>query len=137
MCIRDRMATAWVIRRFVDPDAWFEFVPRAAEAGAVDGITFDLRGAELGHDGDRCTLDAVIEKYELTDEALQRMALIIRGADLPHDEGAPPESPGVLAIFTGIRDTCHTDQERLERGSMVCDALYAYCAVTAHAGRSL
>ena len=133
----DRTATAWAIRRFVDPDAWFEFVPRTVDLSTVDGITFDLRGAELGHTRERCTLDSLIEKYELTDEALHRMAMIIRGADLPHDEEAPPESPGVLAIFTGIRDSCETDVERLERGSVVCDALYVYCVATAQASRSL
>jgi hypothetical protein len=127
----DRIATAWAIRRFVDSEAAFEFVPRTADVSDVDGITFDLRGADLGHRRGRCTLDDLIETYELTDDALRRMAVIIRGADLPHEEAATPaESPGVLAVFTGVRDSCDTDAERLERGWIVCDALYAYCSQT-------
>jgi hypothetical protein len=133
----DRIATAWAIRRFVDPDASFAFVPRSADVAGIDGITFDVRGAELGHRRGRCTFDALIEKHELADEGLRRMAVIIRGADLPQDDVAPPESPGVLAVFTGIRDSCDTDEDRLTRGSAVCDALYAYCAQTEQAGRSL
>jgi hypothetical protein len=131
----DRMATAWAIRRFVDPQASFEFVSRSVDINEVEGITFDVRGAELGHRRGRCTFDAVLEKYELYSEALQQMAAIIRGADLPLEEDAPPESPGVLAIFTGIRDSSQTDAERLERGSSVCDALYAYCVATRHTSR--
>jgi hypothetical protein len=130
----DRIATAWAIRRFVDPDATFGFVPRSVELNSVEGIPFDVRGAELGHRRGRCTFDALIEKYELADEGLRRMAAIIRGADLPHEDTIPPEAPGVLAIFTGVRDTCATDEERLERGSAVCDALYTYCSQTREAG---
>lgn len=123
----DRIATAWAIRRFVDTDATFQFVARTKDVTPLQGIPFDLRGAELGHRGGRCTLEALIEKYELTDEALRRMARIIRAADLPQDEPTPAVAAGVLAIFDGIRDGSKTDQERLERGTVVCDALYAYC----------
>jgi hypothetical protein len=130
----DRIATAWAIRRFVDPDATFGFVPRSVELSSVEGIPFDVRGAELGHRRGKCTFDALIEKHELADDGLRRMAAIIRGADLPHEDTIPPEAPGVLAIFTGVRDTCTTDDERLERGSVVCDALYAYCSQTREAG---
>jgi hypothetical protein len=123
----DRIATAWAIRRFVDRDATFEFVPRTRDVSKLAGIPFDIRGAELGHRDGRCTFESLLEKYELRDPALRRMASIIRGADLPHEEGAPPESPGVLAIFDGIRDGAATDAQRLEAGVIVCDALYAYC----------
>ena len=92
------------------------------------GIPFDIRGAELGHRDGRCTFESLLAKHELRDLALRRMAAIIRGADLPYEDGAPPESAGVAAIFDGIRDTGATDEERLERGSAVCDVLYAYCA---------
>lgn len=83
---------------------------------------------ELSHRNGRCTLEALIEKYELTDEALARLARIIRAADLPQDEPAPPEALGVLAIFNGISDCSPSDEERLERGFEVCEALYAYCS---------
>ena len=123
----DRIATAWAIRRLVAPEATFEFVPRTRDVSRLDGTPFDIRGAELSHRDGRCTFERLLEKYELRDRALARMGAIIRGADLPHEDVLPPESAGVLAVFDGIRDTSTTDDERLERGSAVCDALYAYC----------
>lgn len=123
----DRIATAWAIRRFVDPDASFDFVRRTRDVSKLDGIAFDIRGAELSHRNGRCTFEQLVDKYELRDPALARMGAIIRGADLPHEDGVPPESPGVLAVIDGIRDTSPTDALRLERGAAVCEALYAYC----------
>jgi hypothetical protein len=123
----DRIATAWAIRRFVDPGATFAFVPRARDVRSMPGIPFDVRGAELSHRCGRCTLEALIEKYELTDAALHEMALVIRAADLPQEEPTPAIAPGVLAIFDGIRDSSRNDGERLELGLVVCDALYAFC----------
>lgn len=130
----DRIATAWAIRRFVDPAATFEFVPWRADPRKLDGIAFDVRGAELSHRGGRCTLEALIEKYELADDALSRMARIIRAADLPHLEPATIEASGVRAVFDGIRDASDSDEGRLERGFVVCDALYAYCRANKQGG---
>jgi hypothetical protein len=130
-------ASGWAIRRFVDADATFEFVPRTRDVSGADGIPFDLRGAELGHHQGRCTLEALIDKYEIADEALGRMARIIRAADLPQDDPVPAVAPGVLAIFDGIRDGCETDEERLAKGFVVCDALYAYCRQTKEAASEL
>jgi hypothetical protein len=123
----DRIATAWAIRRFIDPEATFEFVPRTRDLRGIDAIPFDIRGAELGHRGERCTLEALIEKYELRDQALSAMARIIRAADLPDQEPAPEVAIGVQAIFDGIRDGSQTDEERLAKGVVVCDALYSFC----------
>lgn len=123
----DRTATAWAIRRFIDPDATFEFVPRTRDIRKLIGVPFDIRGAELSHRDGRCTFECLLDKYEMRDRALRRMATIVRGADLPHEDATPPESAGLLAIFDGIRDGSATDEERLERGGVVCDALYAYC----------
>src|SRR5205807_6850019 len=133
----DRIATAWAIRRFVDPGATFEFVPRTRDVAGAAGIAFDLRGAELGHRQGRCTLEALIDKYEIADEALRRMARIIRAADLPQEDPLPLVAPGVLAIFDGIRDGCNTDEERLSNGFVVCDALYTYCRQTTEAASEL
>lgn len=130
----DRIATAWAIRRFVDPQATFEFVPWRSDPRQIVGVPFDIRGAELSHRGGRCTLEALISKYELADEALRRMSRIIRAADLPQEEPAPPEAAGVLAIFDGIRDSSPNDEQRLERGFVACDALYAYCQHSKQAG---
>jgi hypothetical protein len=123
----DRIATAWTIRRYLDPNATFEFVPRTRDVTQMRGVPFDLRGAELGHRNGRCTLESLIEKYEIADDALGRMARIIRAADTPQEDTAPIVAAGVRAIFDGIRDGCATDEGRLQSGFVVCEALYAYC----------
>jgi hypothetical protein len=123
----DRIATAWAIRRFVDPDSTFEFVPRTRDVTQLDAIPFDVRGAELGHHAGRCTFEALIAKYELSEPGLGRMAAIIRSADVPYEDDAPSEAAGVAAIFDGLRDANMSDEDRLARGIVVCDALYAFC----------
>lgn len=124
----DRIATAWAIRRFVDQEASFAFVPRTKDVDRMDGTAFDIRGAELSHRGPRCTFEVLVEHHGLADPALARMGLIVRGADLPHEDAAPPESNGVRAVFDGLRDADLSDDERLRIGSAFCDALYAYCS---------
>ena len=124
----DRIATAWAILRFVDPAATFEFVPRNRDVRQLDAIPFDIRGAELGHHAGRCTFEALIAKYELSGSGLKRMAAIIRSADVPYEDDAPVEAAGVAAIFDGLRDADASDEERLARGMVVCDALYAFCS---------
>ena len=133
----DRTATAWAIRRFVDPAATFEFVSWGTDTKRISGVAFDVRGAELSHRGGRCTLEALVDKYELADPALGRLAGIIRAADLPQSEPAPSEAAGVRAIFDGIRDNGSSDEERLEQGFVVCDALYAYCRQNKDAGSAI
>ena len=80
---------------------------------------------------------AGIAKYELSDSALGRMAQVIRAADLPQEEPAPAIAAGVLAIFDGIRDGSETDEERLQRGFVVCEALYTYCRNSKEAASAL
>jgi hypothetical protein len=123
----DRIATAWAIRKFVDPDATFRFVPRTRDVRGMDGIPFDVRGAALTHRDGRCTFEVLLGTYSLDDPALTRMSRVIHAADLPQDEPSTSLSPGILAIFDGIRDGSETDEERLTRGFVVCDALYQYC----------
>jgi hypothetical protein len=122
----DRIATAWAIRRFVDPEATFVFVDRNRDVRGLDAIPFDIRGAELGHRGGRCSFETLLAVYELTDPGLRRMAAIIRAVDLDEDD-CPAEAAGVAAIFDGLRDSDLSDQGRLERGFAVCDGLYSYC----------
>lgn len=124
----DRIATAWAIRRFVEAEATFAFVPRTKDIDAIAGTPFDIRGAELSHHGARCTFEVLLERHRLTDPALGRLGLIVRGADLPTEDAAPPESSGVRAVFDGLRDADVSDEERLRIGSAFCDALYAFCA---------
>ena len=125
----DRIACPWLIRRFVDEDAEFLYVPPdevlrvAKETGAVP---FDVPGVELGHDGPLCSFDAILKKYKLTDPALQVMAAIIRGADTNRLDLAP-ECPGVYAILIGLSRNFADDHEQLEHGMIVCEALYSWC----------
>jgi hypothetical protein len=124
----DRIATAWAIRKFVDAQATFEFVPRTRDVRGMDGIPFDVRGAALSHRGGRCTFEVLLETYDLEESALRQMAKVIHAADLPQDESSTSLAPGVLAIFDGIRDDASlSDDERLRRGFAVCDALFQYC----------
>jgi hypothetical protein len=128
----DRVACPWLIKRFVDPNAEFLYVPpdQVMEvAKREDAIPFDVANVELGHNGPECSFDAIIKKYQLTDKALQRLAVIVRGADTTAKH-LTPESPGLEAIAEGFRLVYSNDHELLERESSVYDALYAYCQQT-------
>ena len=121
----DRIATAWAIRRFIDPDATFAFVARERDPLSVDGIPFDMRGSALSHRDGMVTFEVLLASHDLNDPALARMAAIIHAADTWEDD--TPETAGVRAIFDGIRDGLGSDEERLDVGFGVCEALYAYC----------
>lgn len=124
----DRIACPWLIRRFIDGDARFLYVPKdqvfqvAAETGAVP---YDITGAEFSHDGSLCSFDAFITKYRLTDPALLDLAVIVRGADTAELRLAP-EAPGLLALSLGLSRMFTDDQEMLRYGMLMYDALYAW-----------
>jgi hypothetical protein len=125
----DRVACPWLIKRFVDQEAEFLFVrPEVVfeTARRESAIAFDVPNVELGHKGTECSFDAIIKKYKLTDPALKRLALIVRGADTDAKH-LTPESPGLEAIAEGFRLAYRDDHELLERELSVYDALYAYC----------
>jgi len=124
----DRIATAWAIGRFVDSEASFVFVPRTKDVRGMAETPFDIRNARLSHRGERCTFEVLVEMHRLTDAALGRMGLIVRGADLPHEDASAPEASGVRAVFDGLRDADLPDDKRLGIGSAFCDALYAFCS---------
>ena len=88
---------------------------------------FDVPGSALSHRGPRCTFEVLLETRDLGSPALSRMGLIIRGADLPHEDSPASESAGVRAVFDALRDGELSDLERLRIGGLFCDALYAYC----------
>lgn len=125
----DRIACPWLIARFVDQDAEFLYVPAdevMAVAEQIGAIPYDVPGVELGHHGAECSFDAILARYELTDPALHRLALIVRGADTPAKD-LTPESRGLEAIADGFRLLYQDDHEQLAAESIVYDALYAYC----------
>ena len=125
----DRVACPWLIKRFVDPEAEFLFVPpeKVKEAAEKQKATpFDAQGVELGHRGDRCSFDAIIEKYRLTDPALLELAKIVRAADTNRMDLAP-ESVGLEAIAAGSMMIAKDDHEAIEKQAYLYDALYTYC----------
>lgn len=127
----DRIACPWLVRRFVDPEAEFLYVPAddVLPVGAREGaIPFDVPGVELGHVEGRCSFESILVKYALTDPALRLMGRIVHGADIPADIAIEPEAAGLRAIahgFAGIHG--ERDQEKLEAQMPVYDALYAWC----------
>ena len=125
----DRIACPWLIARFIDAAAEFLYVP-AAEVMAVakkTGATpFDVPNVEYGHHGDRCSFDAFVERHDLADPALRRLAEIVRGADTGRPE-LTAQSPGLLAISQGLSAVFADDHEMLRHGMVVYDALYAWC----------
>jgi len=125
----DRIACPWLIRRFIDPQAQILYVhpSRVHEVVAAEGaVPFDVPRVELGHAGDRCSFDAFLAKYRLTDAALARLAEIIRAADTDRLDRSP-EAAGLLAISAGLRENIADDQALLAAGMVVYDALYAWC----------
>ena len=122
----DRIACPWLIRRFIDADAKFLYVPAAQVKETAQAIPFDVPGAEFGHHGERCSFDAFIEQFNLRDAALDRLARIVRAADT-HRLDLAPEAAGLLAISTGLGKTFADDHALLEHGMAVYDALYAAC----------
>jgi rhodanese-related sulfurtransferase len=126
----DRIACPWLIRRFIDPEADFLFVPTervfavAAETGAT---AYDIPGAEpFSHDGELCSFDAFLEVYGIEDRALDTLALIVRGADTARLE-LTPQSPGLLALSLGLSANFPDDHAMLAHGMVMYDAFYAWC----------
>jgi AraC-like DNA-binding protein len=124
----DRLACPWLLKRFVDPQAAFIYVPTdqvLKKAKEMDAIPFDLPDVEYTHYGDQCTFDYIINKHKLTDPALKVMAVIVRGADTDRHDIAL-QSAGLWAISAGLAQNIQDDQELLEKGIMIYDALYTW-----------
>ncbi|HEX7216564.1 MAG TPA: chromate resistance protein ChrB domain-containing protein [Methylomirabilota bacterium] len=125
----DRIACPWLIRRFIDPEAEFLFVPedQVMETARREGaVPFDVPAVELGHHGDRCSFDAVIDKYRLADPVFGALAEIVRGADTDARDIAR-EAWGLYAVASGCREITGDDFENMRLQFPVYDALYAYC----------
>ena len=123
----DRVACPWLIKKFIDQDAEFVFLPRDADWAQIDGgIVFDVPNCELGHHGEDVSFNSVLKKYKLTDSALVLLGEIVRAADSrPHKPHAAGE--GLRWIASGFGALGLSDQEILEREFIVYDALYAEC----------
>jgi len=125
----DRTACPWLIKRFIDSKAEFLFVPVEKIEETVKkekAIPYDAPGVELGHHGDKCSFDAVVEKYKIKDPAVLEVAKIVRAADTDKMEMVP-EAAGLEAVMTGFGITSKDDHETIAKASPVYDALYTNC----------
>jgi hypothetical protein len=128
----DRVACPWLIKKFVDKDAEFFFVPAEkvqSEAARLGAIPYDVPGAELGHHDKECSFDAIVKKYGLAkDSALVLLARIVNGADTDNSLHQQPEGPGLNAIAEGFRHLGYKDDHAINASEwIVYEALYAYC----------
>lgn len=123
----DRMASIWLIRRWIDPKAEFTFVPTGTSP-LPKGEPFDIPGARYSHYGGHCTFYALLNENGIDDPVLARIATIMDEADVIQDVNVEPAAPGLDLICRGVRRISADDKEAYERGCMVYDALYAELA---------
>lgn len=124
----DRIACPWLIRRFVDPEAEFIYVPAELvlqQADQLSAIPFDMPGVEYTHYNDECTFDYILKKHRIKDPALDRIAAIVRGADTDRHDFAP-QAAGLEAIFSGLAYNISSDEELLGLGMTIYDGLYSW-----------
>ena len=130
----DRIACPWLIRRFVDKDAKFYYVPFdqvLSQAEKIKAIPFDIPGVEYTHYGDQCTFDYIVAKHKIKDPAVDTMAKIVRGADTDRHDIAS-QSSGLWAISAGLAHMETNDHELLEKGMLIYDSLYAWAKHLQH-----
>ena len=124
----DRIACPWLIKRFIDKEAEIVYVPFdqvAGKARELDAIPFDVPDVEFTHYGEKCSFDALVEKYTIKDPAVHTMAVIVRGADTDRHDLAV-QSSGLWAISAGLSYNFKDDHELLEKGMLLYDALYSW-----------
>jgi hypothetical protein len=122
----DRMASAWFIRRFIESDARFKFVPPKGYKPQSGELRFDMFEAEFTHEGDRCTLEVLIERTGVNDPAVSRIAEIVHDIDLKDSKFNRQETAGIDRLIAGIAMAHKDDETRLARGAAVFDDLYEY-----------
>ena len=121
----DRIACAWLIRRFLDPEAEFCFVPPGAEGLPDQAEPFDIPGARLSHRHGHSSFHTLLDEYGLDDAALRRIAQIVDEADTAQEVMVEPAAPGLDLICRGLRLISAGDEQAFERGRLIYDALYA------------
>jgi hypothetical protein len=124
----DRTACPWLIKRFIDSKAEFIFAPIEKIEEVVKkekAIPYDAPDVELGHHGDKCSFDAIVEKYKIKDPVVLEVAKIVRSADT--DKPDPPEAAGLDAMMTGISMAAKDDHEAIAKAAPVYDAFYTFC----------
>ena len=124
-CHVDRAACAWLVRRFLEPDAEFVFVEDPDEVPA-DATPFDMQGVELGHHGGDCSFEAFLRRYELDDPVLWEIARIVHEADLADELYDAPEAPGLDVLLRGLSMTYDDDEDLLALTAPLFDGLYEF-----------
>ncbi|MBI2189062.1 MAG: chromate resistance protein [Acidobacteria bacterium] len=127
----DRMASAWLIRRFIAPEARFDFVADR-DSAPREAVPFDMFGVEFTHRGTLCTFEVLCETFALRDAALAPVAAIVHDLDLKDEQFTPPEAPTVGSIVDGLRLAHEDDQTLLAEGMVLFEALYRAFRQTAH-----
>jgi hypothetical protein len=122
----DRIACAWLVRRFIDPDARFKFVPPRGYVPMAGELRFDMFQAEFTHEGDRCSLEVLLARSGLRDPALQAIAEIVHDIDLKDGKFGREECPGIKSLIAGVAMAHPDDEARIAAGSTILDNLYAY-----------
>jgi hypothetical protein len=122
----DRIASAWLIRRFIDPDARFKFVPGREYAPAPGELRYDMFEAEFTHEGDSCTFEVLRRRFGLEEPALREIAEIVHDVDLKDAKFSRPEAPGLERLVAGIAMRHADDEARLRDGASALEALYEY-----------
>ena len=121
----DRLASAWLIRRFIDPKARFRVIDPGRDARRPGEILFDIVGGDFSHEGDRCTFESMLRRLGVSDPALARIAEIVHDIDLKDGKYGRPDVDGIRRLLVGLTAAHSGDEERLERGLALFDDLYA------------
>jgi hypothetical protein len=122
----DRIACAWLIRRFIDDSPQFKFVSAKDYHPALGEVRFDMFDAEFTHEGDLCSFEVFLQRLRIETPALQVIAEIIHDIDLKDSKFARAETPGIASLILGIAHACRDDEARIAQGTVVFDALLEY-----------
>ena len=125
----DRMASAWLIRRWLDPEAEFIFIPVGEKPKPKAGEPFDIPGEHYSHHGGHCTFYALLKENKINDPVLTRIAQMVDEADEIQEVTVEPAALGLDLICRGLRQISQDDFEAMERGELIYDALYAQLKV--------
>jgi len=124
----DRMASAWLIRKYIDPQVEFTFISAGQKPLPEGAEPFDIPGARYSHHRGHCTFHTLLKEFKLKDPILARIAQIVDEADVIQEAAVEPAAPGLDLICRGIRRTSQDDWEALERGDLIYEALFAELA---------
>lgn len=122
----DRIASAWLIKRFIDPKARFSFLPKGAGKAPSGAVPFDIYGSEFTHRGEDCTFETLIKAFDLKNEALHSIAEIVHDIDLKDSKYGRKETEGIEHIIRGLKQQQEGDAKLFEKGREIFDALYQY-----------